>query len=198
MPDCSWPRAFAGRAVCGRGVHWCPSHGRLPGRATRDAVVPREGGVSSAPRLINSITAASGILDRPPSRTMTTEYAFTFSRRELPEVCSNCCPRRNRGRREDRVHAAPAVSCAIAHRKRAHEHTGTGETLRPSLRNGFTAYNVLSPVGPGSLSPSPMRSFASHELDASIGASGPHDFAVRFRRLRLARPSRPPHLTARS
>src|SRR5215213_4845048 len=29
--------------------------------------------------------------------------------------------------------------------KCAHEHTGQRETLRPSLRNGFTAYFVLSP-----------------------------------------------------
>ena len=52
----------------------------------------------------------------------------------------------NRGRREDRVHAAPAISCAIAHKERAHEHTGTGGASRPSLRNGFTTYFVLSPV----------------------------------------------------
>jgi hypothetical protein len=44
----------------------------------------------------------------------------------------------NRGRREDRVHAAPAISCAIAHKERAHEHTGTGGASRPSLRSGFT------------------------------------------------------------
>jgi hypothetical protein len=31
-------------------------------------------------------------------------------------------------------------------KKGAHEHTGSAETLRPSLRNGFTAYFVLSPV----------------------------------------------------
>jgi hypothetical protein len=31
-------------------------------------------------------------------------------------------------------------------RKNAHEHTGTVGTLRHSLRNGFTAYIVLSPV----------------------------------------------------
>jgi hypothetical protein len=29
--------------------------------------------------------------------------------------------------------------------RNAHEHTGTAETLRPSLRNGFTAYFVLFP-----------------------------------------------------
>ena len=55
-------------------------------------------------------------------------------------------PSNKRGRREDRVHAAPAVSCAIAHKERAHEHTGTGGASRPSLRSGFTAYNVISPV----------------------------------------------------
>jgi hypothetical protein len=44
------------------------------------------------------------------------------------------------------VRAAPAVSRANAHGKNAHEHTGSAETLRPSLRNGFTAYFVLSPV----------------------------------------------------
>jgi hypothetical protein len=26
----------------------------------------------------------------------------------------------------------------------AHEHTGSAEAVRPSLRNGFTAYNALS------------------------------------------------------
>ena len=41
--------------------------------------------------------------------------------------------------------AAPAVSRAICANKTAHEHTGQRETLRPSLRNGFTAYFVLSP-----------------------------------------------------
>ena len=45
---------------------------------------------------------------------------------------------------------------------------------RPSLRNGFTAYNAISPVGPCSLSPSPLGSVSFLELDASIGASQDH------------------------
>jgi hypothetical protein len=53
---------------------------------------------------------------------------------------------KNRGRREDRVRAAPAVSRAICIKKCAHEHTGSAETLRPSPRNGFTACFVLAPV----------------------------------------------------
>jgi hypothetical protein len=28
----------------------------------------------------------------------------------------------------------------------AHEHTGSAEAIRHPLRNGFTAYNALSPV----------------------------------------------------
>jgi hypothetical protein len=48
------------------------------------------------------------------------------------------------------------------------------------------------------LSPSPARSLASHELDASVGASGPHDFAVRARLCSsFASHARPPHPTAR-
>src|ERR1700682_2230205 len=42
------------------------------------------------------------------------------------------------------MHAAPAVSCASFTKKCAHEHTGSAEALRHSLRNGFTAYAVLS------------------------------------------------------
>jgi hypothetical protein len=88
----------------------------------------------------------SGILDHPPSRVTTMEYAEAISRRIAPEVFISFAPFEVRGRREDRVRAAPAVSRAIAHRERAHEHTGSAETLRPSLRSGFTAYSVLSPV----------------------------------------------------
>src|SRR3978361_2292335 len=51
-----------------------------------------------------------------------------------------------RGGREDRVRAAPAVSRAKCANKDAHEHTGSAEAVRPSLRNGFTAYNALSQV----------------------------------------------------
>jgi hypothetical protein len=38
--------------------------------------------------------------------------------------------------------------CKDALGKNAHEHTGSAEAVRPSLRNGFTAYSVLSPARP--------------------------------------------------
>src|SRR5436309_4654783 len=40
------------------------------------------------------------------------------------------------------------------HKKCAHEHTGEAENIRHSLRNGFTAYNALSPVSHVQLPPS--------------------------------------------
>ena len=47
---------------------------------------PRKRG-SSTPRLFGSIIGVSGILDHPPSRVMTTEYAFAFSPHHLCELC---------------------------------------------------------------------------------------------------------------
>ena len=110
----------------------------------------------------------------PGSSPGMTLVAFVDIRLRVLATCSArglhfVCPLENRGRREDRVRAAPAVSRAIAHRKRAHEHTGSAETLRPSLRSGFTAYFVLSPVNgsfatvaaqklsPRNLTPAPRR-----------------------------------------
>src|SRR5882724_11401801 len=65
--------------------------------------------------------------------------------------------------------------------KKAHEHSHhrfTGNT-RPSLRNGFNGFLRALPGDRAFLPPSSPRSFASRELDTSVGASGPHDFAVR-------------------
>jgi hypothetical protein len=62
-------------------------------------------------------------------------------------------------------------------KKGAHEHTGSAEAIRPSLRNGFTAYFVLSPVIGFLATVASQKNSA--RLDASVEASGPHDFAVR-------------------
>jgi hypothetical protein len=82
-------------------------------------------------------------------------YESAIPRRDAPEVLHENCPSRKRGRREHRVHAAPAVSCAKMHKTNAHEHTGSAEAIRHSLRNGFTAYIALSPVNRAFLPPSP-------------------------------------------
>jgi hypothetical protein len=77
--------------------------------------------------------------------------------------------------------------------KKAHKqsHHRCAETFRHSLRDGFTAYFVLSPVTGlfchRHLAENPAK------LDASVGASGPHGFAVRVSTIRQARRPRPPH-----
>src|SRR6266404_1677746 len=53
------------------------------------------------------------------------EHEFPFSRRDAPEVCKSFLHlSKKRGRRECRMHAAPAVSCAMCTKRCAHEHTG--------------------------------------------------------------------------
>src|SRR3954447_17058868 len=62
-------------------------HLRVGWRTALSAVILRESGGSSTPRLLGSITGVSGILDHPHARVMTTEYDFAYSRRIAPEVC---------------------------------------------------------------------------------------------------------------
>src|SRR5438874_12991835 len=110
---------------------------------------------------------------------MTGRQAFSSSRHGFARALQIRWPSVNRGRRESRVPTAPAVSCAKLHIVGAHEHTGSAETARPSPRNGFTAYIALSPVS-GLFATVIPEKRASQELDASIAAPGPHDFAVRL------------------
>jgi hypothetical protein len=108
------------------------------------------------------------------------------------ELCGRRCPSR-RGSRECRVRAAPAVSCAKCAKESAHEHTGSAEAVRHSLRNGFNAYIVL-PGYRACLTPSSREygfvrpvGFAKppRDLTPTAEASGPYDFAVRCGAVRL-------------
>ncbi len=96
-----------------------------------------------------------------------------------------------------RAQGKPGADCT--HGSRAKKSTGVGPQVQPdlrrlSLRDGVTASFALSPVT--GLSCHRRRADTSAPLDASVGASGPHDFAVREACVRLSQASRPPHLTA--
>jgi hypothetical protein len=83
------------------------------------------------------------------------------------------------------LHPRPRVHFVLVERTRAA--TSTPESPGIPARNGFTTYFVLSPVTGlfchrrlqiwSCLSPVGPTQLC--ELDASVGASGPHDFAVR-------------------
>ena len=77
-----------------------------------------------------------------------------------PRFCKIFRPE-NRGRRRPSREGAGKTGCALHPRshvrraqKNAHEHTGSAESIRPSLRNGFNAYIVLSPASRAFLPPS--------------------------------------------
>src|SRR6266403_364285 len=61
-----------------------------------------------------------------------------------------------------------------------------------SLRNGFNGFLRALLGDRACLPPSPAEDFF-RQLDASVGASGPHDFTVRVSAPRPARHPRPPH-----
>ena len=142
--------------------------------------------------------AICGIAADPAYRFAHAGYTHQTQLRILAaryaRVLQNSFALKKRGRREDRVRAAPAVSRAKMHIARsAHEHTGSAEAVRPSLRNGFTAYIVLSPARPGLLvTVIPWKRELLRNLTPAIGASGPHDFAVRITRRSSKAHPRPP------
>ena len=87
----------------------------------------------------------------------------------------------NRGRREDRVRAAPAVSCALMHkemRTRAYRFSGNTPAFPAQWLYGL--YRAL----PGESEPlatiAPERRWPLKDLTPAIRASGPHDLAVRI------------------
>ncbi|SMX60154.1 conserved protein of unknown function [Bradyrhizobium sp. ORS 285] len=104
--------------------------------------------------------------DKAETREKT--HAVTFSRRIRARALLIVCPSGNRGRREDRERAAPMAP--VREKMHGAGTTGLAGTSRPSLRNGFTAYSVLSP-GTGCLAP-----VASAILGADLtSASGGQD-----------------------
>ena len=90
-----------------------------------------------------------------------------------------------------RAQGMPGARCArsrvcelvVKKHTRSSGHTGI---TRHSPRNGFNGFLRALPGDRAFLPPSPVK-IASHELDASVGASGPHDFSVRFRTVRYRR-----------
>src|SRR4051794_12828962 len=83
----------------------------------------------SSPRM------TSGIVDMPShSRdTLRPKFSFRFALAESEGAGNAGCA----------LH--PRSHAQVCTRKCAHEHTGEAENIRHSLRNGFTAYNALSP-----------------------------------------------------
>jgi hypothetical protein len=86
-----------------------------------------------------------------------------------------------------------SLACDV---KMAHELVTTGPPEKPGIpaRNGFNGFLRALPGDRAFLSPSSARRDKRlRQLDASVGASGPHDFAVRNERASSCASPRPPH-----
>ena len=149
-------------------------------RRFRAPVIPREGGVSSTPRRFDSITSASEYwIVRLRGRCRQTHFRILAAR----------CARSFADRfalENKRAQGKPGARCTRGlmckwGSKGAHEHTGSAESIRLSLRSGFTAYFVISPVSRALLPPSPTRNLFLKNLAPASGA----------RTTRLRRPLEP-------
>src|SRR3981189_279414 len=106
---------------------------------------------------------------------MTARTGFSISPRVFAGVLPKTCRSLNSegaGNAGRLMRPQPRVQ-SRKHTSSHHGHTGI---TRHSPHNGFTAYFVLSPVT--GLVCHRHRQNCFPRLDASVGASGPHDFAV--------------------
>jgi hypothetical protein len=144
---------------------------------------------------IQGNTRGPGLLRRKMLLAMTVRHTLSFSRHIAPEVCQfvrasreGACDPRRRGRsRPSQKEGAGNAGCPMhpwfGQKMPGSCHRFTGLN-RHSLRDGFTVSFVLSPATGRFCHRHPWEALASQELDASNGASGPHDFAVRFNAVR--------------
>ena len=139
-----------------------------------------------------------GQIVRIHQTTILFTNALPHSRDDIrPSFANSFAPKKKRAQGRPGARCTRGLVCKQTS-KNAHEHTGSAETLRPSLRNGLRLI-PCSPRRDQSLFvtvANVIRSIIA-DLTPAIGASGPHDFAVRFSRARQSQPSRPPHPTAR-
>src|SRR5437899_8893817 len=116
---------------------------------------------------------------------MTSRHNFTPSPHDAPEALMNLSPKEGVGNAGCPLHPRPRVHLVVIERTRAT--TSTPESPGIPARNGFNGFLRALPGDRALLPPSltdmfclsPVGPTQLRELDASVGASGPHDFAVR-------------------
>jgi hypothetical protein len=107
------------------------------------------------------------------------------SPRDAPEALINLSPIEGVGNAGCPLHPRPRVHLVVVERTRVT--TSTPESPGIPARNGFNSFlralpgdRALLPPSPADMSClSPVGPTRLRKLDASVGASGPHDFAVR-------------------
>ena len=183
-----WARGACHRARI-RATRWlCPPYGSRFKYQTAKIVIARSGATKQS-------RVPSTTLDCFASLAMTGTYVRDLAARFRPSYYKFVAsPSKQRAQGMPGARCTRGLVCKKLHiwRTRAYR---AAEAVRHPLRNGFTAYFVLSPVS--GLFCHRRRQHTCCRLSASIAAPGPHDFAVRpgvssgvEKRLT---PKRPPH-----
>ena len=142
------------------------------------------------PRISRSLS--SGAHSRDPLAHASYKHTFSFSRQAFARgfqfVCS-LLKQRAQGRPGARC--TRGLVCIDAQEMRTRAYRFSGNTPAFPAQWLYDLY-VLSLVTGLVCHHRSREASASQELDASVGASGPHDFAVRIGAARLATQTRPP------
>jgi len=155
-------------------------------------VIPGRRGAASPESITTTASMESGLAPKGAPRNDEGDWRHTsaFPRHIRARVLRIVSPSNRRGRRECRMQAAPAsLACKERCTLRTQATTGQPDS-RHSLRDGVTAY-TRPPRCPGLIAT--VAGGIIRQLDPSVGRSGPRDFAVRLRRVRLTRHKRPSH-----
>jgi hypothetical protein len=121
--------------------------------------------------------AIAHLLPSPVKQPAMFRHGFAISLRVDASFAGNVLPSKNqRAQGMPGARRARSLACKI---KIAHEHSHHGHTGSPGIPRAMvlTVSFVLSPVT--GLFCHRRRRNCFRQLDASVGASGPHDFAVR-------------------
>src|SRR5256885_8216964 len=107
------------------------------------------------------------------------EHVSAISRRDFARVMQILIssPSNQRAQGMPGARCTRGLVCQIVHYRRTRAYRAA-EAVRHPLRNGFTAYFVLSPVERACCHR--RRQHTCCQLSASIAAPGPHDLAVRL------------------
>ena len=131
---------------------------------------------------------ADSVFNQRSSQTQLPDLAARFARGLLSSSCP--LPSEGAGNAGRLVRPQPRV---VVENTRVSHHGHTGNA-RHSPRNGFNGFLRALLGDRAFLSPSPVRCASIvTRLNASVEASGPHDFAVRVSTIRQERYPRPPH-----
>ena len=124
----------------------------------------------------------------------TTLNMWPHSRDALrPSFAKNFPPSNQRAQGRPGARCTRGLACGLC-KTRCTRAYRAAENTQPSLRNGFTAYGVLSPVGRARCHRCPSEALGFFRAwTPAYGASGPHAFAVRSSCTRQAQPLRPSH-----